>query len=471
MYSKKHAVILTLGCKVNQYESEAFAAALRKKNFEVSFFDTDNGNESENPHDVCIINTCSVTGEADRKSRQMVRRLIAANPGSAVYVTGCAAQASPKKFAEIPGVTAVVGNARKNEILKLINESFFPENDTKSYRFVSDEKSVPICGCKLDGTPFEPMSISGFRRARAYIKIEDGCESKCAYCIIPSVRGKIRSKPRSDVLSEAIKLTGGGCPELVLTGIETSAYQYGLAELIEELETVPALRRIRLGSLDPSFMRHEFVDTYAKCSKAMPHFHLSMQSGCDRTLASMRRKYNVKSIHDKLAYIRSVIPDVRFSADVICGFPGETDDDFAQTLNFFKEERFLHLHVFPYSVRPGTEAASMPDHVPHQTAKMRCAELSSAQKVITAELLSETISSETPVEVLAETASYSGSSLVITGHTPNFTETRIYVDNAILRDLGPDLDSDTALIRGKILKAIPTDADGECLIASITAKQ
>ena len=401
----------------------------------------------------------------------MVRRLIGANPEAAVYVTGCAAQASPEKFAEIPGVTAVVGNARKNEILKLINERFYSENNIKSYRSDPYEKSVPICCCKLDGTPFEPMSISSFRRARAYIKIEDGCESKCAYCIIPSVRGKIRSKPRADIISEAIKLTEGGCPELVLTGIETSAYQYGLAELIKELETVPELQRIRLGSLDPSFMRREFVDAYAKCSKAMPHFHLSMQSGCDSTLASMRRKYNTQSIHEKLEYIRSVIPDVRFSADVICGFPGETDEDFAQTLNFFKEERFLHLHIFPYSVRPGTEAASMPNHVPHQTAKMRCAELSNAQKVITAELLSETISSETSVEVLAETASYSGSSLVITGHTPNFTETRIYTDNAILRDFGLNFDSDTALIRGKILRAIPTDTDGECIIASIPAKQ
>lgn len=471
MYTKKRAVILTLGCKVNQYESEAFATELRKKNFEISFFDADSENESHGPSDICIINTCSVTAEADRKSGQMVRRLIASNPNAAVYVTGCAVQAFPEKFSKIPGVTAVVGNAQKNNLLQLISERFCYPNAMTEVKSDSDKKSAPIYGCMLDGAPFEPMSISSFRRARAYIKIEDGCESKCAYCIIPSVRGKIRSKPREDVISEAMKLTEGGCPELVLTGIETSAYQYGLAELIEELEALPKLNRIRLGSLDPSFMRHKFVDTYAKCSKAMPHFHLSMQSGCDRTLAAMRRKYNTQSIHEKLEYIRSVIPGVCFSADVICGFPGETDEDFAQTLSFFKEERFLHLHVFPYSVRPGTEAASMPDHVPRKTAKMRCAELSKVQKLITSELLSETISSGSAVDVLAETVSDSEGSFTITGHTPNFTETRIYTTAAALADLGFVTGNGTAFFRGKIFRAMPADTDGECLIASLIEKQ
>lgn len=455
MCRKKHAVILTLGCKVNQYESEAFAEMLRSSGFEATFAEAEDST-GESEADICIVNTCSVTAEADRKSRQLVRRMVKEHPEAQVYVTGCAAQATPEIFSAIPGVCGVIGNATKTDAVRLSQTGCMPEKSGKA----------PICGCDIDGAEFEDMSITDFRRARAYIKIEDGCESKCAYCIIPSVRGKIRSKPRDAVLKEAAALTAGGCPEIVLTGIETSAYQFGLVSLIEETDRIPGLKRLRLGSLDPSIMRPEFTDRYAACRHTMPHFHLSMQSGCDRTLASMRRKYNTDSVRKKLEYIRKTIPDAEFSGDVICGFPGESEKDFEETVKFFRESEFLFLHIFPYSVRPGTEAASMPNQLPRNIIRERTAALADIQRKITEKRLNKMINEEKPLDVLIETVSYAGNTAVLSGHSPQFAEVKIPVSASILHTL-----CEKESIRENIVRVFPELMENQVIIASLMSNK
>lgn len=509
MCRKKRAVILTLGCKVNQYESEAFAEMLRRSGIEAAFAESDDstdepkpdgsnyeskcggsndeseygvgtaelksdintdesksdiingesrfvGNTDKSDADICIINTCSVTAEADRKSRQLVRRMIKEHPGASVYVTGCAAQAAPEIFSSIPGVCGVIGNAKKTDAVSL---AITIDKHEKS-------EKAPVCSCDLGTAEFEDMSITGFRRARAYIKIEDGCESKCAYCIIPSVRGKIRSKPRDAVLKEAAALTAGGCPELVLTGIETSAYQFGLASLIEETDRIPGLKRLRLGSLDPSIMRPEFTDSYAACRHTMPHFHLSMQSGCDRTLASMRRKYNTDSVRKKLEYIRKTIPDAEFSGDVICGFPGESEKDFEETVKFFRETEFLFLHIFPYSIRPGTEAASMPNQLPRNIIRERTAALADIQRKITEKRLNKMINEEKPLDVLIETVSRTGNTAVLSGHSPQFAEVKIPVSASILHTLCEKENS-----RENIVRVFPELMENQVIIASLMSNK
>ena len=455
MCRKKRAVILTLGCKVNQYESEAFAEMLRRSSFETIFAEAEE-NTGDQEADICIVNTCSVTAEADRKSRQLVRRMIKEHPGSSVYVTGCAAQAAPEIFSKIPGVCGVVGNAKKTDIVRL----------SENCCVTGKSGEASICGCDIDGAEFEDMSITKFRRARAYIKIEDGCESKCAYCIIPSVRGKIRSKPRDAVLKEAAALTAGGCPELVLTGIETSAYQFGLASLIKETDRIPGLKRLRLGSLDPSIMRPEFVDTYASCSRTMPHFHISIQSGCDRTLASMRRKYNTESVSKKLEYIRKTIPDIEFSGDVICGFPGESDKDFEETVNFFKEAEFLFHHIFPYSVRPGTEAASMPNQLPRHIIRERTAALADIQRKITEKRLNNMINEGKPLEVLIETVSNAGKTVILSGHSPQFAEVKIPVPASMLSTMYGKEN-----IRENTIHVLPEFMEKQVIIASLMSNK
>ncbi len=455
MCRKKRAVILTLGCKVNQYESEAFAEMLCGGGFEAAFAEAeDSADKSE--ADVCIVNTCSVTAEADRKSRQLVRRMVKEHPGASVYVTGCAAQAAPEIFAAIPGVCGVIGNAKKTDAVRLSQTSCMPKKTGKA----------PICGCDVDNAEFEEMSINCFRRARAYIKIEDGCESKCAYCIIPTVRGKIRSKPRDAVLKEAAALTAGGCPELVLTGIETSAYQFGLSDLIEEIDRIHGLKRLRLGSLDPSIMRPEFIDRYAACRHTVPHFHISMQSGCDRTLASMRRKYNTDSVRRKFEYIRKTIPDIEFSGDVICGFPGESDKDFEETVNFFMESEFLFLHIFPYSARPGTEAASMPNQLPRNVIRERTAALADIQRKITEKRLNQMVNDKKPLDVLIETVSDNGNILLLSGHSPQFAEVKIPVPAST-----PGMLSEKESIRENIVSAFPELMEKQVIIASLMSNK
>ena len=399
---------LTLGCKVNQYETEAICEALEGMGF------------TQRPsHEVCdlyVLNTCTVTAESDRKSRQMARRLIQKNPEAAVIVTGCSAQGSPASFAAIEGVSAVVGNRRKLRVAEIARELM--EHGRPATPLVE----VP----DLTGADFEPMSITRFIRARAYVKIQDGCESRCAYCAIPAARGPVRSKPMEEVISEVKALTEGGCREIVLTGIETGAWgrdlgSLRLQDLLVEINRIPGVGRIRLGSLDPTVITQDFVDKIKDLSSLAPHFHLSMQSGCSTTLARMRRKYNARQAEAAMARVRAAIPGVQFTTDMIVGFPGETEEEFAESADFARKAGFLHIHVFPYSKRSGTPAATMKDQVPEAVKRERVAILSRISEETCASILEGVLASPRPMTILPETR---GDGFVM-AHTPEFLEVKI----------------------------------------------
>lgn len=339
---------LTLGCKVNQYESEAIAEALEAHGFTVVPF----GEVS----DATIINTCAVTTEGERKARQMVRRAIHASPNACICVTGCAAQLHPDSFSSIPGVHYVLGNGKKMQVV----DAILSHIQTKQNESVCLQES-------FDLSSFEPMAIQKSERTRAYIKIEDGCDSRCAYCIIKTARGKVRSKPLADILKETEGLLAQGYREIVLTGIEISAYgkdiNCDLITLLEALDALPNMGRIRLGSLDPALLAPAFCERLSKISHLCHHFHLSLQSGCSRTLAAMRRKNNARQAMAAIQNLRTLLSDVTFTADIIVGFPGETDEDFHETTLFLEEVKLLDCHIFAFSPRPGTEAAEMKEQI------------------------------------------------------------------------------------------------------------
>ena len=310
--------IYTLGCKVNQYESEAIAECAEKAGFVI-----------QEPSDICdayIINTCTVTAESDRKSRQFIRRTLTANKNAIIIVTGCFSQVSPEKVAEIDGIDFICGSRNK---LETVSAAL---NLVGNQKASTPQINVP----KLDSKSFEPMQITRFPRTRAYIKIEDGCESHCTYCIIPRARGRICSKAPSDVLTEIRQLADIGCKEVVLTGIETASYGidldgYRLGDLLADADKIAAGRmRIRLGSLDPSLIKPKFVDKISSLSSVAPHFHLSMQSGCDRILALMKRKYNTRMALDGISLLKEAFSDLQLTTDIITAFPGETDADFLE---------------------------------------------------------------------------------------------------------------------------------------------
>lgn len=404
--------IYTLGCKVNQYESEAIAEAVEKKGFSVI-----------SPSRVCdlyVINTCTVTAESDRKARQFIRRAVHKNPNAFVLVTGCMAQVAPQEIAVIEGVDFVCGNVNKLSVVDA------------ACRLVANGKkpSMPeIAVSSLEDAGFEPMEISRFERTRAYIKIEDGCESHCTYCTIPAARGRIRSKDPFDVLREVEALTRGGCREIVLTGIETGSYgkdldSWTLADLLCRIDAIPGVGRVRLGSLDPSIICPAFVERIKGLRSLAPHFHLSMQSGSDRILAAMKRKYNTKIARRGIALLREALPDVQFTTDMIVGFPGETEEDFAETLDFAREIGFLMIHVFPYSQRKGTAAATMPGQIPQQVKHERVAILQQVADEARARVLDGLIGKKEQILVEGVSAG------VAKGHTASFVEVEVPVDAA-----------------------------------------
>lgn len=409
--SKPTFRIFTLGCKVNQYESEAIAEELLRRGFTES---------EKNEADIYIINTCTVTGESDRKSGQTVRKAIKQNPDAGVIVCGCFSQVSPARAAAISGVDCVLGSGMKMAAAD-IAEELIHTGKLAFPRVIVSERPEEL--------GFEDAKIDSFPRTRAYIKIEDGCNNRCAYCIIPTARGRVRSKKPCDVIDEINRLTEGGCPEIVLTGIETDAYGldlegYRLPDLIEDISKKTDARRIRLGSLDPSLFTQSFVDRVCTSPIMLPHYHISMQSGCSETLRQMRRRVNAKGAHDALERIRAARADVQFSADIIVGFPGETDEHFSETLEFIKRERFLNLHVFQYSKRSGTEAAARKDQVPAEIKKMRSETLIAEQAKIHAEILHENVGKE--FELLVETVERDAmGNPYASGHTTSFIQMRV----------------------------------------------
>lgn len=404
--------IYTLGCKVNQYESEAIAEELLRAGIYID--------SPSNPCDAYIINTCTVTAESDRKARQFIRRAISKNPDAYVVVTGCFAQVSPEAIAAIDGVDAVIGNGNKLEAAKAVIDLLKAKK----------EKTLPIIKVgNIESSPFEPMQISSFERTRAYVKIEDGCENRCTYCIIPSARGKVRSKPMDEVLREVRTLTENGCREIVLTGIETASYgkdleNTDLATLLEEVDKIEGIGRVRLGSLDPSLIKPDFVKRISALNCLAPHFHLSLQSGSDRILAKMKRKYNSAQAMRAIELLRENIKDVNFTTDVIVGFPTETEEDFSQSVDFVRRARFLMVHVFPYSSRKGTPACSMQGQISGEEKTRRVHLLSDVAQETRKALLNEACVDGKLCDVLFETFENG----CACGHTPEFLEVAVKTD-------------------------------------------
>ena len=358
----KKAALHNLGCKVNAYETEAMQHLLEEAGYEIVPF--------TQKADVYVINTCSVTNMADRKSRQMLHKAKKNNPDSIVVAAGCYVQTSEKEVLNDLSVDIVIGNDRKHDLVRLLEEySLDSVNDT-----VDD-----INDGKHD---FEELFIDQTKEhTRAFIKVQDGCNQFCSYCIIPYARGRVRSRRFENVIAEVERLAANGFKEVVLTGIHLSSYGVdfeeatGILELIQAVNAVKGIERIRLGSLEPKIVTEHFASELSKLDKICPHFHLSLQSGCDETLKRMNRKYTTKEYERGCELLRKYFVHPAITTDVIVGFPGETEEEFEQTKAYLEHIHFYEMHIFKYSKRKGTRAAVMPDQIDEQIKAARSEKL------------------------------------------------------------------------------------------------
>ncbi|MBR2930411.1 MAG: tRNA (N(6)-L-threonylcarbamoyladenosine(37)-C(2))-methylthiotransferase MtaB [Clostridia bacterium] len=401
----------TLGCKVSQYETEA----VRERFIDMGFTPVAFGEAA----DVYVINTCTVTAESDRKCRQMIRRARAASPEAIVAVMGCYSQRSPED-AERVGADIVLGTMDKLSVVDRAMEML-------ALKGASNRSKALVSVAPLTRAEFEPMRITEAPRTRAYIKIEDGCESKCTYCAIKEARGPVRSKLPEDVIGEVEGLAKSGIREVVLTGIETGSYGrdlntgYGLGDLIRELGERGAVERIRLGSLAPELCGEDFAAAARACPAITPHFHISMQSGSDRVLARMKRRYTRARAIENINRLKEYIPGARFTTDLMVGFPGETEEDFLDTVSLVKEVGFIACHVFAYSRRAGTPAASYPDQIPEGVKRERSERLIEVAREVREGILSEVVEEGGALRCILET--YSDGAY--TAHSDEFFECRI----------------------------------------------
>ncbi|NYE56312.1 tRNA (N(6)-L-threonylcarbamoyladenosine(37)-C(2))-methylthiotransferase MtaB [Carboxydothermus ferrireducens] len=354
----KKVAFYTLGCKVNQYETEALKGAFLEKGYEIVDF--------SDYADIYVINTCTVTHLSDRKSRQMIRKAVQKNPRAVVAAVGCYAQVAPEEILKIPEVNLVLGTVHKNRLVELVEKVL--RERTKINAVASFEELLE----------FEEMPLKlAPGKARAFVKIQEGCNSYCAYCIIPYARGPLRSRPLEDVVAEVKKLCQSGFSEIVLTGIHTGAYGQEkqdlpkLADLVAELFKIPELKRLRLSSIEPQDFTVELLDVLANSPKFCRHLHLPLQSGDDDILKAMRRKYTSYEYLRLIETIRERIPDIALTSDVIVGFPGETEEQFLNSYNLVKKVGFMDIHVFKYSPRAGTPAAKMPGQIPEREKERR----------------------------------------------------------------------------------------------------
>lgn len=360
---KKSAAFLSLGCKVNSYETEAMRSMFETAGYEIVDF--------KEQADVYIVNTCTVTNIADRKSRQMLHQAKKRNPDAVIAAVGCYVQAAEEALVEDSAVDIVVGNNKKSDIVSLVERYF--QSRTK-------EELVADMNQELE---YENLNvITTMERTRAFIKIQDGCNRFCSYCIIPYVRGRVRSRQEEDILEEIRSLAAKGYQEIVFTGIHISSYgtdwensrtadNLPLAELIKKAAEIDGIKRIRLGSLEPRIITEEFVQAIAAVKQFCPHFHLSLQSGSDMVLKRMNRRYTAEEYYERVLLLKKYFELPSFTTDVIVGFPGETEEEFEETVAFVKKVGFSHIHVFKYSKREGTKAAVMPDQIPEEVKNLR----------------------------------------------------------------------------------------------------
>lgn len=351
----------TLGCKVNFYETEGIWQLFKKEGYEQVDFET--------KADVYLINTCTVTNTGDKKSRQVIRRAIRRNPDAIIAVTGCYAQTSPAEVAAIPGVDIVIGTQDRDKIIPLVD------------RFRQERQPINAVRNIMKTREFEELDVPEFSdRTRAFLKIQEGCNNFCTFCIIPWSRGLLRSRRPESVLAQARQLVDAGYKEIVLTGIHTGGYGedlegYSLAKLLWDLDKVDGLNRVRISSIEASQITDEVLEVLQGSDKMCRHFHVPLQAGDDRVLKRMRRKYTTAEFGSKIEKIHRIMPDAAITTDVIVGFPGETEEMFANGYRFMEQMQFAEMHVFPYSKRTGTPAARMEDQVDEEIKNRRVHEL------------------------------------------------------------------------------------------------
>ena len=403
----KKAALHNLGCKVNAYETEAMQQMLEEAGYEIVPF-------SEKA-DVYVINTCSVTNMADRKSRQMLHRAKKRNPDAAVVAAGCYVQTKENEAKCDEAIDILIGNNQKKELVERL-DAFFAGRG---------EKVEAVVDINHEKQAFEELTLDhAAEHTRAFIKVQDGCNQFCSYCIIPYARGRVRSRNVQNVLEEVKRLAASGYQEVVLTGIHLSSYGIDCGEsllhLIQMVHQVEGIRRIRLGSLEPRIVTETFAEELAKMEKICPHFHLSLQSGCDATLARMNRKYTTEEYENACSILRKNFTHPAITTDVIVGFPGETEEEFAQTKEYLKRIHFYEMHIFKYSKRKGTKAAVMPDQVPEQVKTERSKVLLALAQEMSEEFREYYVGR--PEEILLEETDEIAGNVYFTGYTKEYVK-------------------------------------------------
>lgn len=426
----------TLGCRVNQYESEAMAEKFLNAGFEIVDFD--------NSADVYVINSCTVTNMGDKKSRQMIGRARKHNDDAIIAVVGCYSQVAPEEVAKIAGVDIVLGTKNKGDIVKSV------------YSVLEEKEQIIDVNDVFKNRYFEDLKIEDYQdKTRAFLKIQDGCNRFCSYCLIPFARGTVCSKDKDKVLDEVEQLAAHGFKEIILSGIHTASYGvdfkngYGLLELLEDVEKIQGIERVRIGSLEPGFFTLEAINRILKLKKLCPHFHLSLQSGCDETLTRMKRHYTAEEYKSTVEALRSSLEDVSVTTDVIVGFPGETEEEFNITYNYLKELALTKTHVFKFSPRKGTVAAKMKDDVSGNEKDRRSHALIELNNVNEHNFMKKYIESE--MDVLFEKL-VNNSDGKYEGYTRNFISVIV--------------ESDTD-ISGKILNCKIIGLEGDHLIGTL----
>lgn len=408
--------IVTFGCKVNQCESDKMSFLMTEKGYTLS--------TSIEEADVIIINSCTVTGESDRKLRQTIHKIKKLNPNSIVLLTGCMPQASPEEAKKLDGVDIIVGNSKKYSVTEELEKFFKNKNKIIDVPLISTQKEFQ-----------DTLSMDPSRRCRAFLKIEDGCNRFCSYCIIPYARGRVRSLPLSKIKKDIENLAKSGYKEVVLVGINLFSYgediDCDIADAVKAACSVEGINRVRLGSLEPDLLSDDLIERLSLEKKLCPQFHLSLQSGSDKVLKLMRRKYNIKEYTNVIEKLRNKFPNATFTTDLMVGFTGETDLDFRESLDVLKDIEFLKVHVFPYSIRPGTLAEKFKNPVDKKTKTNRVKEAIDFSEKISKIVLNRFIGRT--LDVLYETVNPEG---MYEGYTENY----IYVKTASKTD-----------IRGKIL--------------------
>lgn len=416
----RKAALRNLGCKVNYYETEAMAQLLEKAGYEIVAF--------EDRADVYVINTCSVTNIADRKSRQMLHRAKKRNPQAVVVAAGCYVQAAGEELEKDPAVDIIVGNNKKMDLPRIL-EKFFAGRELERAEYLIDiGKTRQYEGLNID-------KVAG--HTRAFIKIQDGCDQFCSYCIIPYTRGRIRSRKPGEIIKEVENLGSQGYQEMVLTGIHLSSYgaefeegkQNALVDLLVRLDKIPGIKRLRLGSLEPRIVTEDFARTLAGLKTICPHFHLSLQSGSDSVLRRMNRRYTTAQYREVCRILRTWFDNPAITTDVITGFPGETEEEFRETADFLREIRFYETHIFKYSRREGTRAARMEGQIPESVKASRSDELLAMGAAMSLEYRKSFLGQEK--EVLMEEKAVISHREYLTGYTKEYVRAAIPWDEGL----------------------------------------